>query len=185
MALVLCIAHNYIWRNDFTYYRNMVRVAPSNVKARIGYGFALVQVGYRDEAADQLLAGLRILPDNASVISTLALTKMTRKSCQDAWPLLDRALEIDPNHGDTLRRVADCFLREGKIQEAEAAYRQAVDRIPFPDSLFFLTWGLSLEEIGQTKDAIVAYERAALIDPQNRLISQKLEALTADAGRVQ
>lgn len=178
MALMLCVAHNYIWRNEFTYYRNMVRVEPNNVKARIGYGFALVQVGFKDEAADQLQAGLRILPNNASVISTLALTKMTLKSCTDAWPLLDRALEINPNHGDTLRRIADCFMREGRIQDAEAAYRRAVNHIPFPDSLFFLTWALSLEETGQKKEALAAYERAALIDPQNVLIKNKLATLS-------
>jgi protein O-mannosyl-transferase len=177
MAVVLCIAHNYVWRNEFTYYRNMVRMEPNNVKARIGYGFALVQGGFRDEAAEQLQAGLRILPDNPSVISTLALTKITRHSCTDAWPLLDRALQISPRHGDTLRRVADCYMREGKISEAEAAYRRAVDHIPFPDSLFFLSWGLTLEELGNKKDAIRAYERAALIDPQNNLINNKVAAL--------
>jgi protein O-mannosyl-transferase len=179
LALLLCIAHNYIWRNEFTYYRNMVRIEPENVKARMGYGFALVQGGFKDEAAAQLQAGLKILPDNAPVISTLALTKMTRQSCTDAWPLLDRALEIDPNHGDTLRRIADCHLREGRISEAEAAYRRAVDHIPFPDSLFYLSWGLTLEETGNIKDAASAYEHAALIDSQNSLIKNKLAALNS------
>ena len=150
---------------------------PENVKARIGYGFALAQGGFRDEAAAQLQAGLKILPNNPSVISTLALTKMTRQSCTDAWPLLDRALEIDPNHGDTLRRIADCYLREGRIPEAQAAYGRAVGHIPFPDSLFFLSWGLALEETGNKEDALSAYQHAALIDPQNNLIKNKVAAL--------
>ncbi len=185
IAVVLCVAHNYIWRNEFSYYRNMVRVEPTNIKARIGYGFALIQAGFKDEATDQLQAGLQILPNNPSVISTLALAKMTRTSCADAWPLLDRALEISPNHGDTLRRIADCYLREGKIKEAEAAYRKALDYIPFPDSLFYLSWGLSLEDIGQKSDAIAAYERAVLIDPQNILIRNKLAALNSDRPQIQ
>jgi hypothetical protein len=66
---------------------------------------------------------------------------------------------------------------EGKIPEAEAAYRRAVDHIPFPDSLFFLSWGLSLEESGRKQDAVFAYERASMIDPQNNLIKDKLAAL--------
>jgi protein O-mannosyl-transferase len=179
LALLLCIAHNYVWRNEFTYYRNMVRIEPENVKARMGYGFTLVQGGFKDEAAAQLQVGLKILPDNAPVISTLALTKMTRQSCTDAWPLLDRALEIDPNHGDTLRRIADCHLREGRISEAEAAYRRAIGHIPFPDSLFYLSWGLTLEETGNIKDAALAYKHAALIDSQNTLIKNKLAALNS------
>jgi tetratricopeptide (TPR) repeat protein len=104
---------------------------------------------------------------------------MTRQSCTDAWPLLDRALEIDPNHGDTLRRIADCHLREGRTSEAEAAYRRAVDHIPFPDSLFYLSWGLTLEETGNKKDAASAYQHAALIDSQNELIKNKLAALNS------
>ena len=97
----------------------------------------------------------------------------------DAWPLLDRALEIDPNHGDTLRRVADCYLREGKLPEAQAAYRRAVNHIPFPDSLFYLSWGLTLEQTGNAKDAASAYKHAAVIDPQNNLIKNKLTALNS------
>jgi hypothetical protein len=42
-----------------------------------------------------------------------------------------------------------------------------------------LTWGLSLEDIGQTSEAVTAYRRAALIDPQNTLIQQKLKALNS------
>src|SRR5262245_21192834 len=157
----------------------MVRMEPENVKARVGYGFALVQGGFRDEAAAQLQAGLEIVPNNVSVISTLALTRMTRQSCTEAWPLLDRALAIDPNHGATSRRIADCILRENRIPEAEATYRRAVDHIPFPDSLFYLSWGLALEETGNKKDAASAYERAALIDSQNSLIKDKLAALNS------
>jgi tetratricopeptide (TPR) repeat protein len=104
---------------------------------------------------------------------------MTRTSCTDAWPFLDRALDINPRHGDTLRRVADCYMREGRIAEAEAAYRRAVNYIPFPDSLFFLTWAMSLEDTGRKDAAIQAYQQAAMIDPANKLIKEKLAALNA------
>ena len=87
----------------------MVRVEPQSAKARLGYGFTLLGAGFKEDAAHQLQEGLRILPDYPALLSTLALTKMTQKNCDDAWPLLRRALEINPKHGDTLRRVADCL----------------------------------------------------------------------------
>jgi protein O-mannosyl-transferase len=176
-AILLCISHNYTRRNDFTFFANMVRIEPDSAKARLGYGFALLGAGFKDDAARQLEAGLRILPDYPALLTTLALTRTTTTDCTDAWPLLKRALEVDPSHGDTRRRMADCYFKEGKIQEAESMYRQALNSIPFPDSLLYLMWGRSLEETGQTQTAITAYEHAALIDPNNVFIKQKLNAL--------
>jgi protein O-mannosyl-transferase len=180
-AILLCIDHTYIWRNDFTFFRNMVRVQPESAKARLGYGFTLLGAGMKDDAAFQLQEGLRILPDYPALLSTLALTKMTQKTCDDAWPLLRRALQVNPKHGDSLRRVADCLYREGEIEKAEAMYRKALEYIAYPDSLLLFMWGKSLEETGQKVPAIAAYEKAALIDPKNVLIKQKLESLGAGA----
>jgi tetratricopeptide (TPR) repeat protein len=105
------------------------------------------------------------------------MTKITGNDCSQAWPLLKRALEVSPTQADTHRRMGDCYFNEGKIQEAEAMYRQAVDSIPYPDSMLYFMWGRTLEGTGQKESAVGAYERAALIDPKNVFIQQKLNAL--------
>ena len=182
-AIILCNSHDYIRRDDFTFFKNMVRVVPDSAKGRLGYGFALIQKGRNDEAADQLEAGLRIIPDFPELLATLALARSTSSSCVQSWPLLNRALEIDPGHADTHRRMGDCYFKEGHIREAEAMYRQAVESIPNPDAMLYFMWGRSLEDIGERTSAEAAYRRAALIDPDNVFIRQKLA--TADAGRTQ
>jgi tetratricopeptide (TPR) repeat protein len=173
-AIILCNSHDYIRRDDFTFFKNMVRVVPNSAKARLGYGFALIQKGRNDEAVDELEAGLRIIPDFPELLSALALAKTTPTSCSQAWPLLKRALEIDPRHSDTHRRMGDCYLKEGRVREAEAMYRQAVESIPNPDAMLYFMWGQSLEGMGENTSATAAYERAALIDPDNPYIRQKL-----------
>jgi tetratricopeptide (TPR) repeat protein len=177
LAIVLCNSHDYIRRNDFTFFDNMVRAQPNSAKARLGYGWALLEAGRKDEAVEQLQAGLRIIPDYPALLTTLAMTKVTQKDCSQAWPLLKRALKVDPSHADTHRRIGDCYFKEGKIQEAEAMYREAAQNMPFGDSMLYFMWGRSLEETGQTQSAISAYERAALIDPKNVFIKQKLSAM--------
>src|SRR5207237_7145549 len=87
---------------------------------------------------------------------------------------LRRALEIDPAHADTDRRMRHCYFQEGRVREAESMYRQAVESIPNPDAMLFFMWGRSLEGMGENTSAIAAYERAALIDPDNPYIRQKL-----------
>ncbi len=176
-AIVLCNSHDYIRRSDFTFFANMVRVVPNSAKARLGYGYALIQAGRNQEAARELEAGLQIIPNYPELLTTLALTRTTPTDCSNAWPLLRRALEISPEHADTHRRMGDCYFKEGKIHEAEAMYHQAVDSIPYPDSMLYFMWGRSLEDSGQTGPAVAAYRRGALIDPDNILIQRKLAAL--------
>ncbi len=182
-AIVLCNSHDYIRRNDFTFFKNMVRVVPNSAKARLGYGFALIKAGRNGEAAKQLEAGLEIIPDYPELLAALALTKMTSNNCTDAWPLLKRAIEIDPNHADTHRRMGDCYFKEGRAREAEAMYRQAAESIPNPDAMLYLMWGQSLEMLGRSAEAIDAYGRATLIEPDNVFIRQKLSTLSAKQSK--
>ncbi len=177
LAVLLCVSHNYVWSDDLTFYGNMVRVAPENAKGRLGYGFALIQAGRGADAERELEEGLRILPDSPALLSTLALARMTPTGCDRSFPLLNRALSINPKHADTLRRLADCLYRTGDKTQAEWMYRQALENTPFPDSLLLFTWGMSLEETGQKAAAVTAYERAALIDPRNNFIRLKIADL--------
>ena len=182
-AIVLCNSHDYIRRDDFTFFKNMVRVVPNSAKARLGWGFALTKAGRNDEAEHELEAGLRIIPDYPELLAVLALARTTSTSCARAWPLLNRAIQIDPKHADTQRRMADCYLKEGRVSEAESMYRQAAQSIPNPDAMLYFMWGVSLENSGQSTDAIAAYERAALIEPENRFFQQKIEALRKTISR--
>jgi tetratricopeptide (TPR) repeat protein len=173
-AIVLCNGHDYIRRNNFTFFANMVRVVPNSGKARLGYGYALLQAGRNDEAARQLEAGLRILPDYPELLTTLAMTRIHANNCNLAWPLLKRANQIDPSHADTHRRMGDCFFNEGKMQEAESNYHFAINSIPYPDASLYYMWGRTLEDTGQKQSAMSAYQRAALIDPNNQAVQAKL-----------
>jgi tetratricopeptide (TPR) repeat protein len=176
-AIVLCNGHDYVRRNAFSFFANMVQVTPNSAKARLGYGYALLQAGRKDEAAVQLEAGLRIIPDYPELLSTLALTKASANNCNEAWPLLIRANQIDPKHADTHRRMGDCYLVEGKMKEAEAMYHMAIDSIPYPDAALFINWARALEAIGQKQSAFSAYQRAAALDPANERVKAKLREL--------
>src|SRR5438093_3122094 len=73
VGIVLCNSHDYIRRDDFTFFKNMVRVFPNSAKARLGWGFALTKAGRNDEAERELEAGLRIIPDYPELLAALAL----------------------------------------------------------------------------------------------------------------
>jgi tetratricopeptide (TPR) repeat protein len=178
VSVLLCISHNYVWQDTLTFHENAVRVVPNNARARLGYGFALLRVDKVPEAKEQFEAGLRILPDSAPLLAGLASTMMRLDgTCDRVRPLLVRALAANPGQWHSLWVLGDCFMMEGKEDQAEKSYQLAIQNTEFPDAKLLLSWARLLEAKGKTPKAMAVYERAALIDPTDDGIKMKLRQL--------
>ena len=175
VSVLLCVSHNYVWQDTLTFHENAVRVLPNNARARLGYGFALLRVDKVNEAKDQFEAGLRILPTSGPLLAGLAGTMMRLDGgCDRVRPLLARALATDPGQWHSLWVLGDCFLMEGKTEQAEQSYRLAIENTEFPDAKLLFSWARILESMGKMPTAVAAYQRAALIDPDDEGIKMKL-----------
>jgi tetratricopeptide (TPR) repeat protein len=179
LAALLCISHNYIWQDTLTFHQNAVRVVPNNARARFGYGYALLRLDKVPEAKEQFEAGLRILPDNPALLAGLASATMRGDgNCSRARPMLTRALTAEPGQWHSLWVLGDCFMMEGRVENAEQSYRLAIRNSEFPDARLLSSWAGILESMGETQAALAAYERAALIDPEDRVIKMRISQLT-------
>jgi tetratricopeptide (TPR) repeat protein len=178
---LLCISHNWTWSDDYTYFKNMVRVTPDNLSARVGYGLALQNTGLVSQAKEQFEAGLRVDADSPVLLSSLAglLIQTNPKHCEQARPLLDRAFKAQPNHWSSFWMLANCYAIKGEWENADASYRRAVDNAPIPDSNLLLSWGTTLEALGKRDTAIDVYRRAAVISPDDQVIQRKLAMLVS------
>ena len=165
VAGLLCIAHNYVWRDNLSFYGNIVRVLPNNLRGRQGYGVALLEAGRPVEAREQFEAGIRIMRTPWMLVGLAGVDMTLDGSCANARPLLDEALRIQPAEIFARWLLADCFQREGKLAKAEEAFRRAVADAEFPDPKLLRSWGSSLEKLGRSDEARDAYRRAALLDP--------------------
>jgi protein O-mannosyl-transferase len=162
-AAFLCISHNYIWRDPLTYFGNIVRVLPNNLRGRQGYGVALIEAGRPDLAMEQFQAGLKI-QRKAPLLAGLAQTEMQLdQDCSRARPALDEALRIQPFDPFALWLLGACFESQGSTAEAEEAYRQALARVEFPDPELLTAWGRVLQKTGRLEESQEAYRRAALL----------------------
>jgi hypothetical protein len=178
VCILLCISHNYIWQDTLTFHENAVRLLPQNARARLGYGFALLRIDKAAEAQTQFETGLKILPGSAPLLAGLASTMMkVDGGCARVRPLLAKALVKEPGQWHSLWVLGDCFMMEGKPDLAEESYRLAIQNSEFPDAKLLLSWGRVLEGMGKTPTAMAAYERAALIDPNDEGIRLKLQQM--------
>jgi Tfp pilus assembly protein PilF len=179
IAILLCISHNFAWADDFTFYGNLTRVLPNNVIGRIGYGSELQKRGRIAEAKDQFEAGLRVDPDSAPVLASLAqlLIETDPRKCTEARPLLERSLKNRPGYWLSYWMLGNCAALEGNREKADGFYERASQSIPFPDASLLFTWGLTREALGKRSAAIELYQRAAAISPADAEIRQRLASL--------
>jgi tetratricopeptide (TPR) repeat protein len=163
-AAVLCIAHNYVWRDELTYYGNLVRVLPDNVRGRQGYGVALVESGRPHEALEQFEAGLKIRRDAPSLVGLGDALMQIDRNCGRARQVLEEAMKIQPADPFAPWLLGGCLEQQGLVKEAEASYRKAIDNTRFPDPKLLADWGRALERTGRPSEAQEAYRRAALLN---------------------
>jgi protein O-mannosyl-transferase len=165
-AAIVCISHNYIWQDTLTLHKNVVELRPNNARGRLGYGYALQRLGHFDDARIQFEEGLRILPGSPPLLAGLAGSIMSIDGqCRRVWPVLASAFAVDPGQWQSLWIAGDCLLQEGKTAQAEKSYRLAVHNAPFPDGKLLISWGNTLENMGNFSAAQSAYDRGNRIDP--------------------
>ena len=173
VSALLCVSHNYIWQDNFTFYRNMARVLPDNARARSGYGIALLDAGRVDEAQVQFEAGLRIARNAPMLLGLAGVSIQTDQNCSRAHPLIDEALIAEPGESSAYWLRAECREIEGSLSEAAESYRRAVELTRFPDSRLLFDWGMLMEKMGRKSEAAALYERASTIDPGDLSIRYK------------
>jgi tetratricopeptide (TPR) repeat protein len=182
-AMCLCIAHNRIWHDDFSFYSNMVRIFPNNISGRLGYGYAMLQRGRTPEAIEQFEAAHRILPMRPEFLADVAAT-ITRQDplhCDQARPLLDAAFRQEPNHWQSYWMLANCAAAQHRWESADESYRLASLHSPSPNADLLFSWGLTLEALNRKKQAVEAYEQALRLKPDDMEIRRRIELLERES----
>ena len=179
VAALLCISHNYIWHDDFTFYGNMVRVFPNNMSGRLGFGYAMLDRGRLGEAVQQFEAAYQIAPMSPTLLAQVAgdISKKDPEHCDQVQPLVDAAFKEEPNHWQSYWVMANCAAVKHRWENADELYRLANEHIPAPSADLLFSWGLTLESLGRKAQAVEVYERARLISPNDPDIKRRLEAL--------
>jgi Tfp pilus assembly protein PilF len=84
----------------------------------------------------------------------------------DAVALAARILEIDPKHADAMALPGHVAFADGRLGEAEEAYRSALRANP-REATYHYYLGETLSRRGRASDALACYERALKLKPQH------------------
>ncbi len=105
-------------------------------------------------------------PDSVPLLAALGKTLLRLGRPQDAVPVLQKAVRLDPMHTDSRTYLGVAHAVQGNHKEAIAQLRRAVADNP-DHSLAWTNLGVTLEAVGDRKGAWEAYTEAIRLQPDS------------------
>ena len=140
-----------------------------------------VQIGYWRDSATLASRALAVTENNATAHVLLANALVDESQFDAAIAHLEEATRIDPLSPQAWHNLGFAYAQAGRIDDAIAAYRQAIVRRPdFAENYFNL--GLLLRQQNRTVEARAALQRAADLAAaagDDRLRGEAIERLDA------
>jgi len=103
---------------------------------------------------------------NHIIYGNLAAICLIQRRYKESIPLLQKTIEINPNHPDAYNNLGVALKEKGDLTAAIASYNSALQLKPnYPEAHNNL--GVALQEQGDLDEALINHKRALELDPKN------------------
>jgi len=146
------------------------------------YGVAAEQAGRFVKAAELLKKSIELDPENsARSCNYLGYMWADRgENLEEAEQLVRRALASDPENGAYLDSLGWTLFRQGRYEDALNELLAASARLSSePDSVVFEHIGDTCEKLGKSAEAVLYWQKALHLAPENAGLVSKLDAHSA------
>jgi protein O-mannosyl-transferase len=168
ISLLMTFTYKQIpyWKNSITLFEHAIKVTPNSYVLYDYLGYALDDLGHKDEAIIHYLHALRINPDSVETRVDLgnALEKLGRTD--EAISHYLHALQINPALAEAYFNLGHALYKQGHIDEAVTHYLHALQIQPDFEQAH-VNLGDALDKQGRTDEAISHYLQAIQINPDS------------------
>jgi len=125
-------------------------------EAHLNRGLQLAQTGDLPASEDELRLALRLEPDDAEILSSLATVLAIEKKLEESTPLFERALKLNPGDLHSRRHLAANFYQLHHYAEAKQNLKIVLKSEP-ADPQARIMLGLVSEAIGDYATAVAMF----------------------------
>lgn len=175
-------------RGDFgeaaKFYRDYLIKSPDHVNVRFLLGTVCLQMGEFEEGKSLLEQVLAKNPEHIEALKNLAIGMNRQGRHAEGLLLLERALKIDQLHGDIWHTYGEVLESDGRLNDAENAYRRWVGQQPeCVDAYIHL--GLVLKKLEQREEAEMWLRHALQMGPTDRAkLLNDIAVICHEGGRL-
>ncbi len=90
--------------------------------------------------------------------------------------MIKRALQIEPDNGSYLDSLGWVEFRKGRFDQALADLLRATKNMDHEDAVVFEHIGDVYLKLNRVQQALEAWQKALVLDPQNKKLSEKIES---------
>ena len=156
---------------------------PSDPKAHINLGTALMETGKTDSAVLHFQKAIDLNPANANAYLAMASAMVRMNRAGDAVPYYEKSAQLRPDDAKLQYDLGFVLSQTGHQADSIGHYRKALELDPAnADSYAHL--GVALAQTGQPDDAIPMLEKALELDPKNEPAESNLGAALTQKGRL-
>jgi len=186
-VLMITIARIQVgyWSDSISLFRHTVDVTENNYMAHLNLGFAVEEIGDKNQAIRHYHRALAIHPKFELAHLNLGVIFASMNRYKSAEKHFHRAISIDPRMIKAFGNLGNLYLRQGRIDEAVTAYSNAL-RIDSDDGAALNGLGAAMVKKGNLRKAAFFFKQAIASDPHKPFYRKNLEnTLTALSKRQQ
>ncbi len=166
LLTALNVPQQAYWVNDLALYARAAQQAPHSLRALTNLGSALNERGQYEAAIAVLDRGLAENPDSWHAHFNLGFAYAAMGQWRDAEEHLERAVALDGVNGEQYAYLSVADRNLGKLERAEWAARQALEREPRA-LRYHYSLGLILEQEGKREEAAREFEAELQLNPSD------------------
>ena len=175
------LARSRVWRDELTFYTELVRSSPRYAAARYNLANTLAALQRYPEALDSYRAAVRLDPFYSQAWYNLGIALNQAGRWEEAVEANRQTIQLQPRNANAFNNLGVAQIMSGDSGAAVASFQAALAIDPaFADASDNL--GLAFEKIGQPEMAAQSYRRAILQRPGYDLAHFHLGLLSARAG---
>jgi tetratricopeptide (TPR) repeat protein len=154
--------------------------ASPSVQLHYSLGVLYEKTDRFEESIREMEKVLKLDDKNADALNFIGYTYADRGiHLQEAEKLIKQALELKPGNGYMLDSLGWVYFRQKKVEQAIKYLKEAAAALP-GDPNIAEHLGDVYAESGQLKEAIDNYGQALKLNPENKVLQQKIDKLTTD-----
>lgn len=158
-----------------------------NARFYFDYAVSAEQAGLYDKAADLFRKSISLDPANAADAYNYLgyMWAQQNTHLDEAEEMIKRALQIDPNNGAFLDTLGWVEFQKGKFDQALVDLLRAAQNMAHDDPVVFDHIGDTYLKLNKGAQALEAWQKAANIDPQNKILAEKVDKMKTKLSKGQ
>lgn len=158
--------------------KTALELNPTHAPISVALGEVLPSLGLLDEAETLFVEGLKLVPDDVSLLLGLSTVRVAKKDLDGALEAAKQAVEAEPSHPGALAELARLLMAKGLFDEALELCADAEARKLSTASLYMVkAMVLEARPEQDLAGATAAYQQAMELDPHSWRLPNNLGLL--------